>query len=50
MGEGRDETGLVRAARWRVCDAKDSCSCASTRAGAALLRGRRRRREGHYSG
>jgi len=25
MGEGRDETG---AARWRLCDARDSCGCA----------------------
>ena len=24
----RDETGLVRAACWRLWDAKDSCSCA----------------------
>ena len=28
MSEERDETGLVRAACWRLCDAKDSYSCA----------------------
>jgi len=27
MGEGKDEIGLVRAARGRHCDSKDSCSC-----------------------
>jgi len=25
----RDGTGLSRAARWRLCDVKDSCGCAA---------------------
>ena len=25
----RDGTGLVRATYWRLCDAKDSCDCAT---------------------
>ena len=40
----RDETGLVRAARWRLCDTRESA-----RARAALMsggeRGRRRRQQ-----
>jgi len=28
MSEERDETGLVRAACWQLCDAKNSYSCA----------------------
>jgi len=27
MSEERDETGLVRAASWWLCDAKDSYNC-----------------------
>jgi len=28
MSEGEDGTAMVRAARWKLCDAKDSCGSA----------------------
>jgi len=37
MGEERDETGLIQAACWRLCNVKDSYSYVT--AGATLLNG-----------